>query len=373
MPHMNKQMASFFLTTRCNLRCIYCYNREERAQENIQTLSLEVAKAGVDYYFSNNSSRHIRFYGPGEPTQAFPLMKGIVEYARSLAGDALSTELQTNGCFNEKVRAWLLDNLNIIWVSFDGEPDVQNFNRPCANGAPSAPIIENNVRWLIKNKGERNLMVGARVTITNANIHRQREIIDYFHALGIQYVWCDPLFPAVGDVPVCDDPEKLASYDFDMNLYADTYLDAYTYSKEVGIFYGSFLTCNFDGVCNRHCRACTPAPHFTTDGYISACDLVTFGKSPKHMECFVYGQWNNETKQFDIDAEKVNNLQSRTIENMPHCMHCDVREHCGGYCLGEVQNETGQLTGQKPNTCKAIRKIAKSIGFINERYPYLHP
>lgn len=58
---------------------------------------------------------------------------------------------------------------------------------------------------------------------------------------------------------------------------------------------------------------------------------------------------------------------------MKHCMQCEVREHCGGYCLGEVQNETGKLTGQKPQTCKAIRKIAKNIGFTDEHYLYLHP
>lgn len=56
MPHKNKQMASFFLTTRCNLRCIYCYNREERSQLKEQTLPLDIAKAGVDYYFTNSSS-----------------------------------------------------------------------------------------------------------------------------------------------------------------------------------------------------------------------------------------------------------------------------------------------------------------------------
>mgnify|MGYP001112096843 FL=1 len=179
MPHVNKQMASFFLTTRCNLRCTYCYNREERAQLEEQTLPLEIAKAGVDYYFSNSPSRHIRFYGPGEPTQAFSLMKDIVAYAKQVAGNSLTTELQTNGCFGSDVRSWLLDNLNIIWTSFDGEPDIQNHNRPCANGKPSAPIIENNVKWLIEKKGTRNLMIGARVTITENNIHRQRQIIDY--------------------------------------------------------------------------------------------------------------------------------------------------------------------------------------------------
>lgn len=373
MPHMNKQMASFFLTTRCNLKCIYCYNREERSQLTEETLPLEIAKAGVDYFFSNSESRHIRFYGPGEPTQAFSLMKDIVNYAKQIAGESLTTELQTNGCFSLDVRSWILNNINIIWVSFDGTPNIQNYNRPCANGKPSAPIIENNVKWLITNTGSRNLMVGARVTITNETICLQRQIIDYFKELGIKYVWSDPVFPAVGEKPVCDDPIMSETYIFDMNSYADSYVDAYMYAKKSDIFYGSFLTCNFDGACNRHCRACTPAPHFTTDGFISACDLVTFGNNPKHMSCFVYGKWNEEKKQFDIDESRVERLRSRTIENMVHCRHCEVREHCGGYCLGEVQNETGNLTGQKTQVCKAIRKIAKSIGFTDDAYKYLHP
>lgn len=373
MPHMNKQMASFFLTTRCNLRCVYCYNREERHQLEEQTLPLDIAKAGIDYFFSTSSSRHIRFYGPGEPTQAFLLMKNIVEYARQAAGEPLTIELQTNGCFGTDIRSWILDNLNIVWISFDGEPDIQNYNRPCANGKPSAPIIENNIRWLIGNKGVRDLMIGARVTITEANILRQRQMIDYFKGLGITHIWSDPVFPSVGEIPVCDDPVKLGSYNFDMDLYADEYIDAHNYAKQNNVFYGSFLTCNFDGICNRHCRACTPVPHFTTDGFISACDLVTFGSNSNHMDCFVYGKWNKEKRKFDIDESKVAVLRARTTENMQHCLQCDVREHCGGYCLGEVQNETGRLTGQKPRTCKAIRKIANSIGFINEQYPYLHP
>jgi len=300
-------------------------------------------------------------------------MKDIVDYAREVSEKRISTELQTNGCFNNNIRAWILDNINIVWISFDGEPEIQNHNRPCANGAPSAPIIEENVRWLISNKGHRNLTIGARVTITNENVKCQRDIIDYFYRLGIRYAWCDPVFPSVGDVPVCNDEKKLAEYDFDMDLYADCYIDAYHYAQQIGMFYGSFLTCNFDGICDRNCRACIPAPHFTTDGYISACDLVTFGDNPKHMDCFIYGKWNNQTKQFDIDEQKVADLRKRTINLMSHCQKCEVKAHCGGYCLGEIQNETGTLIGQKPKTCRAIRKIAKAIGYADEPYPYLHP
>lgn len=372
MPHYNKQMASFFMTTKCNLRCIYCYNSKERNQCDEQSISFEMAKAGVDYFYATNNSRHIRFYGPGEPTQEFKTLKLIVEYAKS-KDIHTTTEIQTNGCFNEKVRKWLLDNINIIWISFDGEPDIQNYNRPCANGKPSAPIIEDNIRWLLNNKTNQNIMVGARVTITNDNVLRQKSIIDYFQSIGIDYIWCDPLFPSVNKIPVCEDNDKLESYDFDMDLYVDNYIEAYNYAKEKNMFYGSFLSCNFDGSCNKHCRSCTPVPHFTTDGYISACDLVTFGSDAGHMDCFVYGKWNDETKQFEIDSEKVKVLQSRTTDNMNHCKKCIAKEHCGGYCLGEVMNETGSLFGQKVNTCKAIRKLYSILGESEFKYKYMHP
>lgn len=371
MPHIEKNMASFFLTTKCNLRCTYCYNSKERSLLKEQSIPLEIAKAGVDYFFSTSMSRHIRFYGPGEPTQEFTLMKSIVEYAKLKAGKLLSVELQTNGCFDDDVREWVLKNVNIIWFSFDGEPDIQNTNRPCANGKLSAPILEKNVQWLIEHTDGRNLMVGARVTMTNKNIGRQKEIVNYFSSLGITHIWTDPIFPPVGIIPVCEDVNRKVSC-FDMDSYIENYIETFRYAKQIGIFYGSFLMCNFDGKCSKHCRACIPAPHFTTDGYVSACDLVTFGKNPHHMECFVYGKWNEERKRFDFDKKKIDMLQSRSIENMKHCSNCFAREHCGGYCLGEVMNESGSLFGQKEKTCKAIRLLYKEIG-EQTHYDFLHP
>lgn len=116
MPHCNKKMISFFLTTKCNLCCRYCYCVLER--EKIQEISLdvEVAKAGIDWYFSHYPYRHIRFYGPGEPTQEFRLMKQIVEYAkeRNDSTEEVTVEIQSNGVFTEEVRQWLLDNATIV-------------------------------------------------------------------------------------------------------------------------------------------------------------------------------------------------------------------------------------------------------------------
>jgi sulfatase maturation enzyme AslB (radical SAM superfamily) len=112
---------------------VYCYNSKERAKLQEKSLPLEIATAGIDEYFADNKSRHIRFYGPGEPTQEFELMRQITDYARQKGGDAVTTELQTNGAFSPKVREWILENLNIVWVSFDGMPDIQNKQRPFPN------------------------------------------------------------------------------------------------------------------------------------------------------------------------------------------------------------------------------------------------
>jgi radical SAM protein with 4Fe4S-binding SPASM domain len=338
-----------------------------------QTLPFEIAKAGIELFFSENDSRHIRFYGPGEPTQEIGLMKKIVEYAQQIARDQVTVELQTNGVFNEQDRIWLLNNVNIFWVSFDGEPIFHDAQRHFPNGNPTSPLIEKNVKWLLEHKANQKLMVGARVTITNENMNWQKEMIDYFYSLGIIYIWSDPLFPCVGTIPAYEDEEKMNSFAFDMDKYVDKYIEASRYADKRGIFYGSFLTCNFDGKTNRHCRACIPVPHFTPDGYISACDLVSFGENANHMECFVYGKWNPVRKKFDIFEEKLKTLQSRTTNNMEHCRQCFAQEHCGGYCLGEVVNETGDLFGQKTITCVAIRKLFKELGTSKALYPFMHP
>ena len=376
-------MISFFLTTKCNLCCRYCYNANERNAIKEQTLPIHIAKAGIDWYFQNNDSRHIRFYGPGEPTQEFEKMKEITEYAKahSNRGKDVTVEIQTNGVFTENVRNWALDNINIMWVSFDGMRDIQDYNRPLNpkysaifDNRTSGEILESNVKWLIKNTGDRKLMVGARVTITDKNVDKQLEMVDYFYNLGIRYVWTNPLFYSVGKIPVCDDKRKQNNYHFDMNAYLNNYLKAYYYAKGKGLFWGSFLTINFDGESEHHCRCCTPlnAPHLTPDGYISACDMVVLGSEAYHMDPFIVGRWNEESELFDFDYKKIDALHKRKSTLMKHCQKCPAKMHCGGYCLGETQNETGRLDGQNLVKCNAVRYLFSELG-SSEPYKFLHP
>jgi len=369
MPHCNKQMISFFLTTKCNLRCVYCYNSEERAKVVEKSLPLEIAKAGIDEYFANNASRHIRFYGPGEPTMEFDLMCQIVEYAKEKEKN-VTVEIQTNGAFSSRVCEWVLDNINIAWVSFDGTPDIQNNQRPFPNKKLSAPTIEKNIKWLNTNKGNRNLMVGARVTVTDLNVNRQIEMVDYFNSLGIKYIWTDPIFPEVKERPVCEDTDR-EDMSIDLDVYVKNFIEAHRYAKTIGVFYGSFLTCNFDGEAKTNCRTCTPVPHLTTDGYVSACDMALCGEKAYHMDCFIYGKWDEQNKKFDYDKNKIKALQNRNIDNIFQCKNCIAKLHCAGHCLGEIVNTTGKLDGQIPSICNAVQTLYKELGTC-EKYDYMH-
>lgn len=383
MPHCEKKMLSFFLTTKCNLCCRYCYNIKERNSIQEKTIPVDVAKAAVDWYFENNDSRHIRFYGPGEPTREFLKMKEITEYAKNHLnrGEDVTVEIQTNGVFTSEIRKWISENINIVWMSFDGMKEIQDYNRPLNpiyrdefNGQTSADVLERNVRWLIENSSGKQLFVGARVTITDANVSKQIEMIDYFLSLGINYVWTNPIFYEVGQKPVCDDDAKKQAYSFDMDLYVKNYLEAYSYAKSRNMFWGSFLTINFDGESEYHCRSCHPlsAPHITPDGYISACDMVVLGREAYHMEPFIVGKWDEESHGFDLNIDRIHALEERKTSNLQKCCSCDIRLHCGGCCLGETMNEFGRLDGYNPIKCKAIHQLFAALGPCDS-YPFLHP
>lgn len=366
--HYKKEMISIFVTTKCNLNCDYCFTNKNQNEHKDQTISYDFVKKGIDDYFLQNYMRHVRFFGAGEPTVEFELLKKIHEYAVERGGKGVTFEIQTNGAFSDRVAIWLKNNIDIIWISCDGTPEIQDMHRPFWNhnvGRKSSEVIEKNIRIL--HGADSKSFVGMRATITEENIHKQIEMIEYFYSLGIRDIWVDPIFPSVGATA------SVEKNNFNTMVFAEEFLKATKYAHKKGVFYGSILTCNFNDVVNKHCRACLPVPHLTTDGYVSACDMALFGKDNNHMSPLIYGKWDNKTNTIFYDENKINNIRTRTTENMQHCEMCPAKEHCGGYCLGEVLNETGDLFGCKSGVCQAICFLDKELDPKLRGYKYTHP
>lgn len=367
MAHIRKQMISYFLTTKCSLRCVYCYTHKTKVKKEDETLDFNFAKRLTDDFFRDNSCRHIRFYGIGEPTLEFELMKKIRDYAYGQAGKALTVELQTNGFFSKKIAQWIYKNVDILWVSCDGPAEIQNYQRPTPDQKPTSDTVVKNLKYFAKNK---KMQVGVRVTVTPLMMKRQTEIVDYFHKLGIKFVNVLPTFASIDENP------NTAIFKWKPLDFAKNYLIAHNYAKKLGLFYNTMFIANFDEPTRHACRACTPCPHATTDGYVSSCDFAQLGPkyNPGPLQQLIYGKYNAKKDMVVYDEKAVTKIRSRCVENLQKhkCAKCKYIYNCAGGCFGQVVNETGDLMGTIDGNCQIIKYLAKRMELNKGLHPVLH-
>lgn len=368
MAHIRKQVITFYLTTACNLKCKYCYTyRKISIKKEHQVLSLAFAKKGIDDYFRDFSSRHIRFYGIGEPTLEFELMKEIADYARQKSESRLTIELQTNGVFSDKIAHWIAENVNILWISCDGPSEIQNMQRPTVGAGDSSKIVEKQLRYFSKLD---NIQLGVRSTLTVPIIKRQMDLVNYFDDLGIKYV---NVHPACNPV---EDKENKEIFEWDPIEFASNFLDAHNEAQKRGIFYNCLYMANFDEKTRHACRSCVPYPQLTTDGYVACCDYGQFGPeySPGVFQQLIYGKYMPEEDVIVYDEEKIHKIRSRCVENLIKgpCRGCECIHFCAGGCLGEVLNETGDLMGIHKKNCTVIKYLASRMPLNKKLHPVIH-
>lgn len=134
------------VTSRCNLRCKYCVFSEQYPHTHSYTndeMSFDVAKASIDYYYSNYLEKveHgydkppiVNFYG-GEPLLNFQLIKRCVDYSETLFETKPMFYITTNGTtLSEDVIEFLIRNDFRVTFSLDGDSENHNRNRVYVNG-----------------------------------------------------------------------------------------------------------------------------------------------------------------------------------------------------------------------------------------------
>lgn len=70
----------------CNLRCEYCFAAKGDFGHGRMLMPFEVGKAAIDFLIRHSGGRHnleLDFFG-GEPLMNFPVVRQVVEYARSI-------------------------------------------------------------------------------------------------------------------------------------------------------------------------------------------------------------------------------------------------------------------------------------------------
>lgn len=133
------------LTENCNLKCVYCFERDTRNIKKI--MSRDTADKVVDFLFDQavtydvKEPVHITFFG-GEPMLAPDLMIHLLEYGYEKSqetGKPIRFSIITNGTiYNDDTERFLQKWYDLfgtvdVQLSIDGTPEIQDKGRPCVD------------------------------------------------------------------------------------------------------------------------------------------------------------------------------------------------------------------------------------------------
>lgn len=183
---MNRMNITIWLTHKCNMNCVYCYEKN-KGSEN---MSMNMARKVCNYIRTILFDKKIKictihFHG-GEPFLENSLISYFIKKLSEIKNIDFLYSITTNGTIvDEKV----LSNLRKMYdvnISLDGEEKNQNENRPMIDGGSSNEILTQNLKKLIDNEIEYNV----RMTITPQNIKNMNYNIDYIYSMGVKNIIC---------------------------------------------------------------------------------------------------------------------------------------------------------------------------------------
>jgi len=327
--------VTFLPTTDCNLRCIYYYSN---SGNNSKYLSIDIAKSAIDLVFRNAIEQKVNqvqvgFLGGGEPFMAWDLMKNIVDYAK-LKSDSSGISVEfggvTNGVLSKNKLLWIKDNFNSLSVSFDGMRSIQDTHRPTKNRKSSYDLVTKTLNYL----NETDIAYSVRSTISSFSLNQMEEIVEYLISeLHVKRIHFEPLF-ACGR---CKTNTKLVP---DVHTFIDNYKKCLPIANSSDVV----LICSairLDALTATFCGALGENFYITPEGFVTSCTEVS---SPDETlsKFFFIGKYDQESKGFIFNKNRIDFLSTRNVYNMNGCRNCIAKWHCAGGCPAK-SIQTGEL------------------------------
>lgn len=346
--------ATIFLTNTCNLHCRYCY---ARAGDFVpKFIPFSVARGAVDLVLENAREKkvtpHIGFHGGGEPTAAFPLMKRIVEYTleRYDGKDRIGFGLATNGVMGLECAEFVARHASPVTLSFDGPPDIQNYQRPKADGSGSFEDIMGFID-ILKEHGTPFVI---RSTITDINVERLSELVEFFSEIAPGALL--HFEPAFARGRCLDDPSQIPL----ARRFATRFIEALDTAEKLGVWV-RYSAARIRGAFSSFCGCAQDAFSITHDGYITGCYEVC-DKASHLSDIFHFGNWDAASQSFNIDQARLNRLRELTVQNKTICSDCFAKWNCSGDCPVKFVSGEALYDYQRPSVrCEMNQKITRHL------------
>jgi radical SAM protein with 4Fe4S-binding SPASM domain len=358
------------MTNACNLKCPYCYNKDDRefkmqlqkSGEYAATLGTEEYKHLITRLVEEGIQR--LFFTGGEPLMRPDVME-LAAHAREVAaslGRKIELEILTNAILikGETVER-LCDLFDAVTISLDGhERHLHEYYR----GRNSFRPTVRGVRNLIERRQERGSAapyVAIVPALTDRNIGFMKEIFEF----ALDDLGADGLAPILFQA---GDHQELS-------LKQIPPLDVYR--RELGRT-GEYLKGRSSGACEGASaiedrateedsadrpspRPVSPRQHCGVGhGEISVDPSgVVYPCQSLHFDEFACGSVREQDiKEIFLESPVMKRVRGLKVRDLAVCSHCDFRELCNGGCRATAYNVYRRFDAHNEIYCQQLESLA---------------
>jgi uncharacterized protein len=346
-------------TTRCNLSCVYCFEKATRAvNSKISSSNLERIYRKVNSHISRNNDDVTIEWTGGEPLLLGPT---FFEQALALQRKCLSVRniarlgncMQTNGVLLDNSYLEVFQKYNMrIGVSFD----VSGASR-LDGKKPVDEIVRDKIVLLLKSR----IPFGVIVVVTKHNVHAMEEIYTllrnahipfHFNFLNKTDTIYDSRFQPEMDVLVENCLKTIKTYYNDLVTGNNNGICVANFDEDINVVrFNDVRTakqCSYQVDCFRKYLSIEP------DGSAYPCPSL---KTPESYLGNIYKQ--SLDSLLNHPFKKILEARRHKIFN-EDCSDCKWRYGCNGGCVAEAYYSTG-LFNKTSFTCNYRKKILPLI------------
>ena len=334
------------MTTRCNLRCDYCYIQNDKNINAFHALDMtrETAFATVDLAGSNPETKRagLIFFG-GEPLLLKDLIYDTIAYARNKeksGGCRYFFKITTNGLLldDDFIEYSKMENI-FIAISIDGTQAAHDMHRIDCHGNGSYDKVVTSARKLLAVKPYSPVLM----TIRPDTLSRYADGVKSLFDLGFKYVV--PSLDYSSEWKEEQIPELERQYEQLAELYISKTLNEY-----------KFYFCPFDvkisshinnkTYCHERCELGLRQLSVRPDGTLYPC-VQFVGDNEFALGNVFTG----------IDELKRQALYIRNETEKEGCDKCVIRARCNHYCACLNKQATGSIDEISPMLCAHERIV----------------
>ena len=334
----------------CNLNCSYCFAAQGKYHGADSLMSYETGKRALDFLIENSGDRHnleVDFFG-GEPLLNFPVVKRLVNYARSIEkqhNKNFRFTLTTNGVLiDEDVIDFCNKEMDNVVLSLDGRREKHDFFRKDLAGNGSYDKILPKFKEFVEKRGDKSYYM--RGTFTHNNVDFTEDI---FHMadLGFKELSMEPV--------VCKPDEEYALTYEDLPKVLEQYE---ILAKEMikrrragnGFTFYHYMLDLTSGPCIYKritgCGSGTEYMAVTPQGELYPCHQFVGDENYKLGDIFT-----GVTNKQKVDEFKLCNAYAKE-----ECKDCFARLYCSGGCAANAYHATGNINGIYEYGCELFKK-----------------